>query len=279
MAAPRAYGLVALVSEGGFTRMQCCTDCGHSNRSGVHFCTHCGKAISGSAVARPTAVVAAMVLAVGLVAFLTIRPVAQPRDSAEAPASTLAVQEPASTPDIEVADAAEATNPLEAAMQSGGDSTGAVATPGLDPSLADRDAIAAPSSELMVPAVSSAGSSLELQAALALAEPAAAHDPVGAPDPHAPRPHAQLPPPATPAARRAALDSVPARSAAASPRPIARQSWLASLRAEIEACEGNLIVRTVCAESAKMRRCTSASAWGKVPECPAARLPNLATFN
>lgn len=55
--------------------------------------------------------------------------------------------------------------------------------------------------------------------------------------------------------------------------------WIQRLRTALDACDGNLIVRTVCEEGVKMRYCTSANAWGKVDECPGALLPDLATFN
>jgi len=54
---------------------------------------------------------------------------------------------------------------------------------------------------------------------------------------------------------------------------------LNQLRAELAACEGDFVARTICREAAKHRHCASADAWGKVSECPAARLPDLANFN
>lgn len=71
--------------------MQRCPDCGHSNRPEVRFCTHCGKPepASGTITTGPTTIVAVVVLAVGLLVFLSIRPVT-PRQ-----AGTVAVGAPA----------------------------------------------------------------------------------------------------------------------------------------------------------------------------------------
>ncbi len=274
--------------------MQGCTDCGHSNRSGVHFCTHCGKPVvaSGASLSGPTTIVAAVVLAIGLLAFLTIRPVASTQSAAETfPSPPSALQDAAAADDGAAHDAqasehqlalpAPAPTSLEPAEQAADGSTAQVdAMPGLDPSLASLDVIQAPSSELMTPASSSA-SPLVLQAAPALSGQARALDAAHEERPSVlpVRPPAQRSPVASsPVAKRATVESG-AQSDGAPARAKARESWLRTLHAKIEACDGNFIVRTICAERAKMRHCTSADAWGEVPECPAAPPTELATFN
>src|SRR5690606_35780952 len=77
--------------RGSFERMQHCIDCGHANRPGMHFCTHCGTAlvVPREGLRSPPAVVAAAVLLVGQLAFLTIRPDA-PSDPVANPVANLA---------------------------------------------------------------------------------------------------------------------------------------------------------------------------------------------
>ncbi len=303
--------------------MQCCTDCGRSNRPGVHFCTHCGKPIaaSGGSLGSPTGMVAVAVLAIGLLAFLTIRPVDGTQPSTGSASSPTARHELVdggealhrATAQVEVLagddESPDATSAPDDAVHenrgetseppsvdagapdpSAGSPAGAAApaalAPGLDPWLASVDVVEALASEWTMPAASPPGLPFTLRTAPALAGPAHAFvEPAHArADADAPafdtRPPPKEPRPASsPLARQATVDGGRVRSDATGARAKARKTWLTRLRAEIEACEGNLIVRTVCMESAKMRHCTSANAWGEVTECPAARLPELATFD
>lgn len=318
--------------------MQCCTDCGRSNRPGVHFCTHCGKptAASGGSLGSPTGMVAVAVLAIGLLAFLTIRPV----DGTQSPAGPFVsppaaqhelvaggegldratAQVEAAAGDDESPDSRRAPDDavheklgelaappfavagaLDSAPQSlAGTSAWAGNAPGLDPWLSSIDGLETLSTGWTLSTPSPRGSPFTLRTAQALAGPAhpfPERAQASAAPAHASAAAAQAqdgadtqaldarPPPQAPApassslAKRTAIDGGRARGDAAPARAKARRAWLSRLRAEIEACEGNLIVRTVCTESAKMRHCTTADAWGEVTECPAARLPDLATFD
>jgi len=310
--------------------MQRCLDCGHPNRPGVRFCTHCGKPepASGATAKGPTTIVAVVVLAVGLLAFLSIRPI-PPRQAvttaSSAPAQIVEPLDAAAVARVESSDAADALVAAPTAVT--------------EESLASIDAVSSldaliPSAELAQPSpaadpaeppsatstaalveapatfdspmsASSPGSEvlgsgeLVLPAAAPLAMPAA-------PPPLAPRQHVAGPPlhrdaasrphvPAPPAspphsesppvssalsspARHAAVDAAPARRIASRPsrQPV---GWLNQLRAEMAACEGDFLARTICRETAKHQHCESANAWGTVPECPAARLPDFANFN
>ena len=212
--------------------MQRCADCGHPNRPGVRFCTHCGKpaAASEATTKGPTAVVAVAVLAVGLFAFLNIRPMG-PRE--------------AKTAAIEVA------MPV----------VGSPALPAADPA---PDVLQSPD--------------LVLPAAAPLAMPAM---PAPPPAPTAPSPvlRKEAAPRARVSSTPVSSSPVPSSPAPSSPTPRRPANWLHELRAELAACEGDFFARTICRETAKFRHCASAGAWGKVPECPAARLPDLANFN
>lgn len=67
--------------------MPSCTDCGHAHRPGALFCTQCGKpAASPEMTGEPTSIVAVVVLAVGLLAFLSIGPM-MPRQATNAVAT------------------------------------------------------------------------------------------------------------------------------------------------------------------------------------------------
>jgi len=326
--------------------MQRCTDCGYSNRSGVHYCTHCGKAVaaSTSSIGGPTTLVAAAVLAIGLLAFLTIRPVAStqsPEETASPPLSALhgavAADEGSLPPveGVELTSGEDAVNPVrepdEAASATmapdvGMDEAGmpgdvvnetaatndavhgakapeevvhgasalenapvvaggatAQATPGLDPSLASVDVIDTRASELMTPAASTPASSLVPQVAPTPVEPGRVRHAADGdrPSAHSParRPAQHLPEASSSVHKRAAVERSSTRSDVAPVRTKARDSWRTQLRSEIEACDGNFIVRTVCVERAKLRHCTPANAWGDVPECPVPPMPELATFN
>jgi len=205
----------------------------------VRFCTHCGKpaAASEATTKGPTAVVAVAVLAVGLFAFLNIRPMG-PR---EAKTAAIEVAMPVvGSPALPAADPAPAPAPAPAA----------------DPA---PDVLQSPD--------------LVLPAAAPLAMPAM---PAPPPAPTAPSPVLRKE-----AAPRARVSSTPVPSSPtpSSPAPRRPANWLHELRAELAACEGDFFARTICRETAKFRHCASAGAWGKVPECPAARLPDLANFN
>lgn len=242
--------------------MRSCTGCGHPNRPGVRFCTHCGRpAPASDATARraPTSAVAVIVLAVGLLAFLTIQPIA-PRRADDAPGRALV--------------------PVVA-------SPDPVASPG---PVASPDPAAVPAAAAAPDPVASTSEprDLVLPAAAPLAMPTAPALSQGAASPPARpelRPRVRTPParvtppqPSSSPAKHAAVDPAPSPGTASLRSP-QRAEWLVRLRAELDACEGDLIVRTICRETAKFRHCASADAWGRVPECPAARLPDLANFN
>lgn len=256
-----------------------CADCGHPNRPGVRFCTHCGKpaAASEAATKGPTAVVAVAVLAVGLFAFLNIRPMAphEPKTATvqvampvvESPGAATNAP-PALEPPAEAPGAAAAVPVIELSREP------AAALPASDPS---REAAAALPAPDFAPDVLESPD-LVLPAAAPLATPAMPAPPPSqtAPSP-APRKEAALRMRASPTP----VSPTPVSPASVSSSPTPRQPahWLQGLRAELAACEGDFFARTICREAAKFRHCASAGAWGKVPECPAARLPDLANFN
>lgn len=309
--------------------MQRCADCGHPNRPGVRFCTHCGKPepASGATAKGPTAIVAVVVLAVGLFAFLSIRPIA-PRQAgvavSDAPAQIVepsaatgvAVVGSSDAADVPVVVTAAVTAESRAPIDAVSDVDDVTASAALgQPSPApdfNPPALATNTGSLPEPPLSldsamrapSPGSEVLGSGELALPTAAPLAMPAS-PAPLAPRQHisavldkdaasrahASPPPASTPApepspplpalsspARHAAVDAAPARrSASRSSRQPA--SWVNELRAEMAACEGDFLARTICRETAKHQHCESANAWGKVPECPAARLPDFANFN
>ncbi|MDT3679491.1 MAG: zinc ribbon domain-containing protein [Burkholderiaceae bacterium] len=304
--------------------MQRCPDCGHLNRPGVRFCTHCGKPepASGATAKGPTAVVAVAVLAVGLLAFLSIGPIA-PRQAGsaaiEAPAQVVEPSDAATVPvpaptavtaeaiaavdavtDVEAVTAsAELARPPAAESAPPALATGTPALveppPALDSAMSGPDPVSdvIESADLVLPAAvplampspPAPAAPAQHLASSALHKDAASRTSVSpahaSATPESPA-HASASPSPLPAlsspARHAAIDAAPARLAAS---PSSRQpaSWLNRLRAELAACEGDFFARTLCRETAKHRHCASANAWGMVPECPAARLPDLANFN
>lgn len=76
--------------------MHLCAGCGHSNRPEAWFCTHCDRPILASDAMEapaPTSIVAIVVLAVGLLVFLTIRPMT-PDEANERSAPALQTVDP-----------------------------------------------------------------------------------------------------------------------------------------------------------------------------------------
>lgn len=296
--------------------MQACADCGHTNRPGVPFCTQCGRRVaSGATAGRPTSIIAAAVLAIGLLAFLTIRPMGSHETTAAvATASeavttteTLKISEQMTMPEATTMPEAVTLPELEALPESTvlPEST---ATPEPAETVPEVPSFASPLATPAAPAVSQPAQELEAAGPSVSAHPSPApslsprepssspRESLSSPRDSLPSPRESPPSPLEPSsspARASSLPPVPSSSQAkhaaavgrapsvhgSTVRPPERASWLRKLRAELDACEGNLIVRTVCAETAKLRYCTPADAWGEVPECPAARLPDLATFN
>lgn len=295
--------------------MPSCTDCGHAHRPGVLFCTQCGKpAASPEMTGEPTSIVAVVVLAVGLLAFLSIGPMMPrqatnavatapaPRTGAvsvpdrgngeadagidqavplphpeEPPSATAAVLDPRATVPVEAA-----MMPAEAAVIPGG----AAAVPGGAAAVSGGAAVApgeeAAPREVVVAAPGNATTPRVMPAA-----PETAHSTrerearratsVGAPERVSPAPP-RAPSPSPLRARYAAVDSPSSRGSAMA-RPTERGSWLRELRTELDACQGNFIARTICREKAKFRHCAPAGAWGEVPECPSERPPDLAILH
>ncbi len=252
--------------------MQSCAGCGRPHRPGVHYCTQCGRPTTASqaGLRGPTGVAAVVVLSIGLLAFLTIRPIV-PRSTT----SAIAVVAP-------VLQAHEPPTPERGALASGSVVDIVDSDVGANASVretATSDVAQAVSATEVLPVPATVDAALQAAQALlgdpapALDDPASAlDDPASAHKAAPARPSRPALPSSSSPARHAALDATPARRVAKLPATAGR-SWLGTLRAELEACDGGFIARTICRERAKFRHCGSADAWGEVPECPAARVP------
>jgi len=250
----------------------------------VHYCTQCGRPTTASeaVLRRPTGIAAVVVLSIGLLAFLTVRPIV-PRSTTSAVDVVQAMSATEMLPVPATVDAAlqatqallddAAPTSLDPAPAAPGTATAALdpaaialdpAAVALDPSAAALDATPAafgPTSPALDGGVPALGEPVP-----ALGDPASAHKAASA------RPSRSALPPASSPARHAALDPTPARRVAKL-KATAGRSWLGTLRAELEACDGDFIARTICRERAKFRHCGSQDAWGEVVECPAASVP------
>ncbi len=324
--------------------MQSCAECGRSNRPDVRYCTQCGEPMSAPQAAPrgPSWRVSLAVLSIGVLIFLTIRPIAphsttvaagatpaqqghalrQPTPGAVesrsvsggdgvSPDTPVRAENPSGAPAMHASETLFVPAILGAALETTQRLLEAAATP-LDPAPATIDAAvisfdpapttldAAPSlvdaaapdsvvaaSEIIEPAALDASrfdatraASDSAPLALGDAEPAAlgnaapaalgnAGPPVRKAVPARAPSHARSP--SSSPSRHAALDAASA-GRVAKLRTAGGGSWLGALRAELEACGGDFIARTICRERAKFRHCGPRGAWGDVPECPAARI-------
>lgn len=282
-----------------------CTRCGHANRPAVHFCTHCGLPARRSRfpVREASVVLVTIGLAVALAAYqlwfdhaAAVRPAERQTAPAAVAQADIAAEPPAADPAPQPAAApVPADEPSHAQP-----SSRAPAAPVPESAPLHEAPLAQPLPE---PVPSDPG---EVSAAPA---PLAGVDPLLDPLDDAPR---SLPEPLTPGRARPAPPA-PAKPAVAGPRrpaPIAasspsrtrapeptdardragkrvaaestraRPDWYRALRGALAACESDpLLARIVCRESAKLRHCTPANAWGQVAECPRARVSDATNFN
>ncbi len=278
--------------------MQSCAGCGRPHRPDVRYCTQCGRPTTASeAVLRgPTGIAAIVVLAIGLLAFLTIRPIV-PRSTTSAvavvaPASVGATAKPAVAQAVRATEVLPVPATVDASLQATQALLGEAAPTSFDPApvaLGSATAALDPATAALDPAPAAldpAPAALDTTPAAfdptspaldggvpALGDPAPAlDDPASAHKAAPARPSRPALPPSSSPARHAALDPTPARRVAKR-QATAGRSWLGTLRAELEACDGDFIARTICRERAKFRHCGSEGAWGEVPECPAASVP------